>query len=169
MKNDYTLSEDGKTITIWMRRRTGDRIACLVDASDLEKLQSLDIRWYANWDSRARNFYVVGSLKENREWIRISMHRFLVDAPKGLEVDHIHHNPLDNRRCNLEIKTHQANGMNRKGATRINKTGHRGISHQSKSKKFRLRVTINGKKTYIGQFSTIEDALIARKQFPEYE
>lgn len=43
----------------------------------------------------------------------IRMHRFIMNCPKELEVDHINRNPLDNRRCNLRIVTSKQNAKNR--------------------------------------------------------
>ena len=49
----------------------------------------------------------------------IKMHRIIMDAPKGMEVDHINHNSdgsdtnNDNRKENLRICTHKQNTSNR--------------------------------------------------------
>lgn len=42
----------------------------------------------------------------------VYLHRIIMDAPPGIEVDHINRNPLDNRRENLRLCTHQQNGAN---------------------------------------------------------
>ena len=36
---------------------------------------------------------------------RLLLHRLITDAPAGLHVHHVNHNPLDNRRANLELLT----------------------------------------------------------------
>jgi hypothetical protein len=57
------------------------------------------------------------------------LHRFLLDAPKGMQVDHINHDTLDNRRSNLRIvTTNQQNNENRNGAHKNSKTGIRGVT-----------------------------------------
>ncbi len=58
----------------------------------------------------------------------IYLHRFILDAPSGRDVDHIDHDTLNNRRANLRIVTHQQNGDNRKSANRNSQTGIRGVS-----------------------------------------
>jgi HNH endonuclease len=58
----------------------------------------------------------------------IYLHRYLLDAPDGMVVDHINHNTLDNRRQNLRICTNQENNENRNGAYTTSKTGIRGVS-----------------------------------------
>lgn len=56
------------------------------------------------------------------------MHRFLLDAPDGMYVDHINHDTLDNRRANLRLVSNQENNTNRNGAYNTSKTGIRGVS-----------------------------------------
>jgi len=49
---------------------------------------------------------------------RISMHRFIMKPKKGMVVDHINRNPLDNRRENLRVVTEKVNANNRTGSLR---------------------------------------------------
>lgn len=58
-----------------------------------------------------------------RGWIpqwkkQMAMHRFLVDAPPGLQVDHINRNRVDNRRENLRLVTQSENMRNIAGQRR---------------------------------------------------
>jgi hypothetical protein len=143
-------------------------IHCLIEAADLLKLQALNARWHAAWYPRRRVFYARCDVPGETKHRKLLMHRYIMDSPSGLEVDHTCHDTLDNRRCNLEIKTRSGNGMNRRGANRHSKTGHRGISPH-RDGKFILQLTIAGKKEYIGYFSTIEEAIAVRNQYPGYK
>jgi len=96
------------------------------------------------------------------------MHRFLMGEPRGLQIDHWDHDTLNNRRYNLKVVTRSGNLMNRKGANRNSNSGHRGVSLHTSTGKLQLRVTINGIQTYVGLFTTIEDALAARNEYPGY-
>jgi len=44
----------------------------------------------------------------------VMLHKFIMGAVKGMEVDHINGNPLDNRRENLRVCTTQENRRNRR-------------------------------------------------------
>jgi hypothetical protein len=46
--------------------------------------------------------------------VAILMHRLITKAPPGMVVDHINHDGLDNRRCNLQVCTHQENMWNQR-------------------------------------------------------
>lgn len=56
------------------------------------------------------------------------LHRFIMNAPKGRQVDHINHDTLDNRRANLRVVNNQENNANRDGAYNTSRTGIRGVS-----------------------------------------
>src|SRR3982750_3977899 len=166
MKNSYEVSDDGATITVWLKRKTGERIACLIDSADLPKLQTLHISWHASWDKHVSAFYARGNVRINGKRKTTGMHRFLTDTPDNLQVDHLNHNTLDNRRVNLKVTDHSGNLMNRKGANKRSTTGYRAI-FPSKNR-FYLRVTVDGKYKHVGSFDTIEEAVSARNQFEGY-
>lgn len=65
------------------------------------------------------------------------MHRRILKARKGEVVDHINHDPLDNRRCNIRLGTQSANMMNRRKTIREGFTSkYRGVAHRGgKNKK----------------------------------
>jgi hypothetical protein len=166
MKNQYDLSEDGQTVTIWCYGQ-GAYHGCLIDVGDLPKVDSMPNTWYALWQRDILDYYAVAHARTTNGKRRlILMHRLITDAPQGLYVDHWNHECLDNRRENLRVVTNSANIMNRLGATRASKTGERGVDHFRG--KYRLQLTIDGKRKYVGCYPTIEQAITARNQFPEY-
>ncbi|MHB8674642.1 MAG: HNH endonuclease [Candidatus Limnocylindrales bacterium] len=98
------------------------------------------------------------------------LHRAIIKAPRGKQVDHINGNTLDNRRENLRIVTNQQNQFNKK-MYRDNKTGFKGVWPQGK--RFYGQIRLNGKKTILGSFETPLDAArayneAALKYFGEY-
>jgi len=80
-----------------------------IDDEDYDILNQY--KWYCN------NGYVVRSItnvgKTPRQ-IKISMHRFIMQAPKNVLIDHIDRNTLNNCKNNLRVATHSINGLNRK-------------------------------------------------------
>jgi hypothetical protein len=87
------------------------------------------------------------------------MHRYVlalkeIDVPKGLEVDHINHNKLDNRFDNLRIVTHSDNQSNQ---TRVSKMG-RGIRKVLRDKKYYGEITKDWIVYRTDRVNTIEEA-----------
>lgn len=76
-------------------------------------------------------------------------------------IDHINGNPLDNRIANLRDVTNQANSQNCKGATKISKTGVRGVHFHKASQKYGAQINVSGKKIWLGSFVSHIDASIA--------
>jgi hypothetical protein len=85
------------------------------------------------------------------------MHRELLSAPAGLEVDHINGDKLDNRRANLRLATI---GQNRQNAARRkdNTSGVKGVSWKRGENKWRARIVVDGKERHLGLFDRLEDA-----------
>jgi len=84
--------------------------------------------------------------------------------PKGV-IDHINGIKTDNRLCNLREVTKTQNGQNRKKAPKTNKfSNDLGISWMVSLKKWRSRITVNGKQIHLGIFDNKENALSAYLQ-----
>lgn len=77
----------------------------------------------AFWDARI----------STRKYIVLARH--LLNAPDGMEVDHINRNSLDNRRENLRLVTRTQNVVNRTARLDANEWGYRGIVRYKASKK----------------------------------
>ena len=89
-----------------------------------------------------------------RSWTGGAMHRRIMKASKGLVVDHINHDTLDNRKANLRICTNTQNTQWQ--ANRPGKTGYRGV-HINKTR-FQARIRNDGKSIHIGYFATALEA-----------
>jgi hypothetical protein len=74
------------------------------------------------------------------------------------EIDHINHNPSDNRLLNLRMVTRQENQKNR-SKSKNNISGHTGVYFNQNAKKWEARV----KNKYLGCYDNLEDAAEAAK------
>jgi hypothetical protein len=96
----------------------------------------------------------------------VIMHRVLVNAPAGMQVDHINGDGLDNRRANLRLATPSQNSQNI-GKRRTNTSGYKGVSRCANSPKWRAQIRSADKtqgcngKVYLGVFDTPEQAYAA--------
>jgi hypothetical protein len=115
-----------------------------------------EYKWYASWTGR--NWYAktdkrIGEGKR----LRLYLHRLIMDAPDGVEVDHINHDPLDCRRNNMRLATHTQNMQNWIQPQTENGSGYRGVILYPSG---RWRAKINaGKLSYhLGVYDTIEEA-----------
>lgn len=89
------------------------------------------------------------------------LHRLIMETPGGLVVDHINHNGLDNRKCNLRNCTQQENGQNaRWKPKKNNRFGDcfRGVRWEFSTGKYRASCTISGVKHNLGAYDTPEEA-----------
>jgi hypothetical protein len=128
----------------------------LVDDEDFEYLNQF--KWYA---SRAKNgFYVHRALKGiNRKQIKTSIHRVIMKAEKGIIIDHVDGNGLNNQKNNLRICTLGQNQMNR-GAQLNNKSGFKGVHYfnNTTDKNWIAKISYNKKIIYLGSYSNPIDA-----------
>ena len=92
------------------------------------------------------------------------LHRFLMRAPDGVQVDHKNGNGLDCRRKNMRLASRAQNAMNR-GVRSDSKTGLKGVTFLRKGgrkKKYIASGWVGGKYHYIGQYRT---ALAAHRAY----
>lgn len=102
----------------------------------------------------------------------IQLHRFIMNPPKGMLIDHINGDPTDNRKSNLRIVTQQQNSMNHTMSNR-NTSGHTGVYWEKGWNKWTASISYKKEYIYLGHFNNLEDAIKARqeaekKYFGEY-
>lgn len=90
----------------------------------------------------------------------IRMHRLIANAPPGFHVDHIDGDGLNNVRSNLRVATPSQNQMNR-GASKNNRSGYKGVSWNSRSRKWSADISARGEFHRLGMFSSPKDAYAA--------
>ncbi len=86
---------------------------------------------------------------------RIYLHRHLLSATSGFEVDHRNGDGLDNRRANIRLAT-QAENRRNKGRSAQNKSGLKGASWNENAGKWEANIRFSGKRQYLGLFETAQ-------------
>lgn len=81
------------------------------------------------------------------------MHRQIMNAPQGCEVDHIDGRGLNNQRHNLRLATHAGNSANCP-RRRNNQSGYKGVTWDALGKKWSAHITAQKKSIYLGLFQT---------------
>jgi hypothetical protein len=132
---------------------TRDFIA-IVDDGDYQWASAY--KWHAShgkWPYARRSYKADGTNKA------VLLHRAIlgiVEAGREVYGDHVNGNVLDNRRSNLRIcdnALNQANRRPRRGRT----TSYKGVRREPTGK-WSSRVAIDGVQTFLGCFSTPEEA-----------
>ena len=116
----------------------------MVDDEDFDFLNQI------HWQVDA--FKCVGChTKKDGKKSNILMHRMIMKPPKGVEIDHIDGNRLNNQKSNLRFATSSQNKINR-GARKDNKSGYKGVSWHKQRNCWAVRLMINGKYQHLGLF-----------------
>ncbi len=124
-----------------------------VDDDDYEWLSKI------SWHLHPKGYAIRSKLK-GEEPHTIFMHRMILNTPRGMDTDHINHDKLDNRRCNLRVVTRRQNSSNR--IPNIKKDNQlKGVTWHRASGKWQARIKFEQKKYYLGVFKTEKEAAIA--------
>lgn len=162
MKNNYRIEGDKAYIEVFCKDKCMETV---VDLADLEKVKSHEGRWYAWYSKDNDAYYVCGWKKqENGKLKTFYLHRFLYDEPKGMLIDHINHNTLDNTRKNTRVVTVMENQNNRRKDVQLGKSKIRNVSWCAFTGKWRVIFKHMGKRYDLGRFDTIEEAVKARDE-----
>ena len=118
----------------------------LVDAEDVEFLGKFN--WI--WCQRGTK---IGYAELPRT--QGAIHRVILGQPKGLMVDHINGNSLDNRRKNLRAVSNRENQLNRQS----HRSGRLcGTCYVKSSRKWQSSIKIDGSQKHLGVFKTEHEA-----------
>lgn len=117
----------------------------LVDADDLPRV--LTLRWYGRRNAGRTATY--GFAKRGTK--TIYLHRFILDAPVGVQVDHVNMDGLDNRRANLRLATAGQNHSNR--VKRPGTSPFKGVWWSPYRNRWEAGITADGRRFKLGRFA----------------
>lgn len=142
-----TYEVDGNILKIFTSK--GELI--LADLEDYEKLK------LHSW-CISKTGYAVSNINKKTT----KLHRYLLElTDPSVVVDHINHNPLDNRKCNMRICTAHENSLNQRGTK--GRTLPVGICEQPNGR-YNAEISVSGRTIHLGTFNTIDEALEVRKE-----
>lgn len=87
---------------------------------------------------------------------RVLLHREIMNAPRGVNVDHRNSDGLDDRRENLRLCSQSQNNMNRRKLRGTSR--YKGVSWSRANKKWQTHIKINRKSMALGHFADETDA-----------
>lgn len=150
--NFYNIINDITELTI--KSKTYGDIVFIIDTDKVERIKKY------HWTLRKlyNNYYAYANFWKGKS---IALHRYIMECPEKLVIDHIDRNTLNNRKNNLRICNQLVNVKNRP----TNKVGHRGIVLNSAGN-YRVRLQIN-KIKFNKTFDNLESAIKYRNELEE--
>ena len=123
-----------KEIPLWLNRDELSDMVAIVDDEDYDRVIEWTRRYKKDGSLRKGSgkwYYVRKGQDSFNEYAvsgdrRSAIHRVVMNAPKGLSVDHINGDGLDNRKENLRLCTTSQNAMNQRLKSHSG-TGYKGV------------------------------------------
>lgn len=129
---------------------------CIVDAEDYEWARHYN--WgHHLWHTNAGYARRWGSLNGAKP-TNVLIHREIMACPKGMEVDHINHYTLDNRRSNLQVVTKAGNMANARKTVLPRSSKHKGVTWYKAYQKWSANIMRDGVRYHLGYFLTEDEA-----------
>jgi hypothetical protein len=124
---------------------TGGHLA-LIDADDAVRVSAR--KWRLDSDG-----YVISGGKQTN----FKLHRFVLNAPKGVAVDHVNQDKLDNRKVNLRYVTHSQNVVHAP-LRHTNTSGYKGVTWHKRTQTWRAYIRVAGRQIHIGHYDSAQEA-----------
>lgn len=129
----------------------------IVDAEDAERV--LMYRWSVFTPTKS-GIYAQGRVSfGDGPKVSISLHRYIMRPPKGLQVDHINGNGLDCRKSNMRVATRSQNCSNRGKHSGGQTSVYKGV--RKVNRRWGAQIGKSGKHLHLGYFDTEIEAALA--------
>lgn len=143
------MTENALETTVLVTLRGG--IQSLIDKDDLPVIE----RYVHHFNKR--HGYACCNVGPNGHTHPVPFHKMIINAPKGMYIDHINGNRLDNRRCNLRLVTPSMSRVN-SAPKRNSKSGYKGVVWHNQMKRWGAQIGVYGKVETLGWFDDPADA-----------
>jgi len=136
----------------------------VINNNQIVIFDKIDYNWIKEYTWRISNEYVVTGDKGEKHK---SIHRELLqkilsrDLKNDEYPDHINRNPLDNRRCNIQLSNIKESNQNR-GLFKNNTSGVKGVSFNDYYNKWQSYIRYNNKNINLGLYENKNDAVNSR-------
>lgn len=130
------------------------RHVVLLDDEDYDRVVKERYSLALSYDKTIKNFYVIFTKKPECSNSKL-LHRYILNPPKNMTIDHINRNHLDNRKENLKICSQFENNQNQSH----NKTGKVGVSYSKKDKVYLSYIRVKGRQIILSRTKDIETAI----------
>lgn len=124
----------------------------VIDAEDFERASA------HCWHLIVKGQYAAAWMDVDGKQKHVYLHRFILNAPRGTEVDHKDGNGLDCRKQNLRLVSHKQNMWNSRKRSKPASSKYKGVAWYTRHGKWRARIMTNGKDLFLGYFKTEEEA-----------
>jgi hypothetical protein len=126
----------------------------IIDDEDYERV--VQHRWFASLING--HWYAYHDFRQkNGKYKHVSMHGFILAAPRGTHIDHINNDGLDNRKSNLRLATPAQNARNC-AKYRNNSSGFKGVFRRKSTGRYEAQIKDKGKIIRLGVYRNAEDA-----------
>lgn len=128
----------------------------VIDSEDLVKVK--DFKWVAFVrDAKKNKIYARAHIKgSGRNGKQISLHRLIMDAPKGMVVDHIDGDTLNNKKGNLRVCLQAENARN--SCSAYGSSRFKGVTLRKKINRWRAYIKKNYRQIHLGWFASEAEA-----------
>ena len=143
----------------------------LIDKEDIERCSKINWSIVLTQQSKenwGKIYYAQGSKCKATKNKSVLLHRFIMNAPDGVQVDHIYHDQFDARKASLRFADYSSNQMNRRKA-KNNTSGTVGVIQWNygtgKGRWFAYIYRKDWGRSHksLGYYDTYEEAVAARK------
>lgn len=148
MKNKYNIVDD--YVEIFLKDRKGVERIAFCDLEDFDKVNAYKGTFYASHRPKVKDYYCMitiycGKIDGKYKYKLIYLHQIVLGTiDTKLDVDHVNHKTLDNRKINLVAGDACGNMQNRNRPNVNNNTGFRNVSYIAHEDKYRVQIMKKG-------------------------
>lgn len=147
MKNRYEII--GESAKVYSNGKN-KHLHFFVDKADLDLIAAHSWRIYR---VHITYYKVETSASVQGKIIHFALATFLLSTPKGMMVDHIDRDPMNNRRDNLRLATGEQNSRNVPKTSAKRSSIYKGVCWHKRKNKWIAMCAVNSRNKFLGYFN----------------